>query len=250
MSQNSGTLRRLRFCIRRIMPRSNRRTAPDVGWLLGEHFLYIFQEKTSKFSTRLPTVRRNLFTTKSRMKIERKRLITKWWTRCWGRSLSNNSMESAIQWFAIWIDSWTVRSSVEMWFWSRGLGNSMTSSVVMQRLNDTRKHDLNGATEHSLASEMEQLSFRPEITVVIPWPLSEDRTLWLQQYGYPQIGDPNRVQMTTYSNKGVIDTIVVDKHRLRRVNKCFALIKPILSICSTAAMTDANRTLSKEWRSP
>ncbi|PAV77101.1 hypothetical protein WR25_12878 [Diploscapter pachys] len=79
-------------------------------------------------------------------------------------------------------------------------GNSMTSSVVMQKLNDTRKHDLDGATEHSLASEMEQLNFRPEIT----------------QYGYPQIGDPNRVQMTTYSNKGVIDTIVVDKHRLRR----------------------------------
>ncbi|KAE9421789.1 hypothetical protein Angca_000728, partial [Angiostrongylus cantonensis] len=75
------------------------------------------------------------------------------------------------------------------------LGNHMTSSMVMKRLAEQRFHDSDGSTQRSLAAEMQELTFRPEIT----------------KYGYPQI-DAKRVQLATFHHNTV---------RTQMATRCF-----------------------------
>ncbi|CAJ0600808.1 unnamed protein product, partial [Cylicocyclus nassatus] len=65
-------------------------------------------------------------------------------------------------------------------------GNNMSSSMVMKRLAEQRYHDSDGSTQRSLAAEIQELKFRPEIS----------------KYGYPQI-DASKVQITTFHRDGV-----------------------------------------------
>lgn len=44
-------------------------------------------------------------------------------------------------------------------------GNDMSSSMVMKRLAEQRFVDSDGSTQRSLAAEMKELTFRPEISV-------------------------------------------------------------------------------------
>ncbi|VDM56107.1 unnamed protein product [Angiostrongylus costaricensis] len=74
-------------------------------------------------------------------------------------------------------------------------GNHMTSSMVMKRLAEQRFHDSDGSTQRSLAAEMQELTFRPEIS----------------KYGYPQI-DAKRVQLATFHQNTV---------RTQMATRCF-----------------------------
>ncbi|RCN48849.1 hypothetical protein ANCCAN_05133 [Ancylostoma caninum] len=65
-------------------------------------------------------------------------------------------------------------------------GNNMSSSMVMKRLAEQRYQDSDGSTQRSLAAEMQELKFRPEIS----------------RYGYPQIDAP-RVQLATFHHDSV-----------------------------------------------
>ncbi|KAK6748661.1 hypothetical protein RB195_001337 [Necator americanus] len=46
-------------------------------------------------------------------------------------------------------------------------GNNMSSSMVMKRLAEQRYHDSDGSTQRSLAAEMQELRFRPEISKIV-----------------------------------------------------------------------------------
>ncbi|CAJ0568896.1 unnamed protein product, partial [Mesorhabditis spiculigera] len=78
-------------------------------------------------------------------------------------------------------------------------GNSMTASMILQSLKDkfARSIDAPGSTQKSLASELEELTFRPEIS----------------KYGYPQF-DSDRHHVTSFHPDGFSSTMESTKIRI------------------------------------
>ncbi|WKY05213.1 hypothetical protein Q1695_005885 [Nippostrongylus brasiliensis] len=76
-------------------------------------------------------------------------------------------------------------------------GNDMSSSMVMKRLAEQRFVDSDGSTQRSLAAEMKELIFRPEIS----------------RYGYPQIDAP-RVQLATFHHNSTVRSQIANRNVL------------------------------------
>nr|CDJ85892.1 Protein T04B2.3, isoform b [Haemonchus contortus] len=73
-------------------------------------------------------------------------------------------------------------------------GNNMSSSMVIKRLSEQRFVDSDCSTQRSLAAEMKELTFRPEIS----------------RYGYPKIDAP-RVQLATFHPNSSVRTQIANR---------------------------------------